>query len=653
MDAQFEKPCQTNYLKVYRQLKNLKLYVMLLSDALLIVLALYIAFMLRFEFQLPPVFQRQLIRLLPYTVVIKLLVFYTFGLYRGFWRYTTVRDFWQIAKASAVASLVLITVVSYLYRFYGFSRSIFILDTFLTFLLIGTLRITIRSAIGIKFTGRELLALLVPWNVRPSQEGARALIIGAGSAGEKILREIEENRQLDYTVVAFIDDDPQKIGRVLHGVPVLGPVEVLPRAVLDLGVNQVLIAIPSADGQEMRRIVSYCEQAGARFKILPGYGEILNDRVSIKTLRDVNFNDLLRRKPIELDVEDIRSYLAGRVVCVTGCGGSIGSELCRQLVRFEPASLLLLDASEANLFGIQMQLLHDLNFNKIIPILGKVQDQALVKKIFDKYLPQVVFHAAAYKHVPMLEINPWEAVFNNILGSKIVMEMAAKSGVRRFVLVSTDKAVRPTNVMGASKRVAEMLLQSFSGGATHFVAVRFGNVIGSSGSVIPLFRSQIEKGGPVTVTHPEITRYFMTIPEAAQLVIQAGGMGQGGEIFVLEMGTPVKIVDMARDLIRLSGKEPDRDIEIKFTGLRDGEKLYEELITTEESVVKTDHRKIMVLRANGYAAGLNSQAEFQQWLEEQLQGLYQSASNHDAVAIKQKLSELVPEYNRQETGSNL
>ena len=574
---------------------------------------------LLFEFQLPAVYYRQLLLLLKFAIPTKLFIFYCFGLYRGFWRHTTLRDFWQVAKASVFASLILVTVISYLYRFHGFSRSVFVLDSFLTFIFIGTLRVSIRSALGVEFSRRGLLAACLPWLASQAKECNRIIVVGAGDAGEKILREIEENPQLRYSVVAFIDDDPRKVGRAVHAVPVLGPVDALARAVLDFAVDQVLIAIPSASGQQIRRIVSCCEECNVPFKILPGYGEILNDKVSIKTLRDVNFNDLLGRKAIELDVEDIRNYLAGRVVCVTGCGGSIGSELCRQLVRFEPSSLILLDSSEANLFGIQMQLVHELNFTHIIPVLGRVQDQPLMAKMFGKYQPNVVFHAAAYKHVPMLEKNPWEAIFNNILGSKIAMEMAVKSGVRRFVLVSTDKAVRPTNVMGASKRVAEMFLQSLSGGDTRFVAVRFGNVIGSSGSVVPLFRSQIEKGGPVTVTHPEVTRYFMTIPEAAQLVIQAGGMGQGGEIFVLEMGTPVKIADMARDLIRLSGKEPGRDIDIIYTGLRDGEKLYEELITADESVIKTDHNKIMVLRSNGFRAGVNTREEFQSWLEEQLQ----------------------------------
>jgi len=636
-----------------RQLKNPKLYLMLLGDALLVGAALSLAYLLRFEFAIPALSLKQLIRLLAYIVPFKILVFYIFGLYRGMWRYTSLKDFWQVAKASAFSSLMMVTVIAYLYRFQGFSRSVFILDCVLTFVFIGSLRVAIRSAMGIRSFRGGIVDACLPWRPKRKRECIRVIVVGAGSAGEKIMREIDENPQLPYLPVAFLDDDPNKIGRTLHGVPVLGSIETLPRAVLEVGADQILIAVPSASGRQVRRILSYCEECDAPYKILPGYGEILDGKVSIKALRDVNFNDLLGRPPVNLHDGEIRNYLAGRVVLVTGCGGSIGSELCRQLVRFEPSSLILLDAGEANLYAIQMQLLHELRFSNITPVLGRVQDRPLMAKIFEKYRPLVVFHAAAYKHVPMIEKNPWEAVFNNILGSRVAMEMALENGVRRFVLVSTDKAVRPTNVMGASKRVTEMILQSFDGAGTRFVAVRFGNVVGSSGSVIPLFMRQIEKGGPVTVTDPEVTRYFMTIPEAAQLIIQAGGMGEGGEIFVLEMGTPVKIADMAKDLIRLSGKEPDRDVEIVYTGLREGEKLYEELITADENVVSTPHEKIMVLRCNGNWCGLHSQSNYNAWLNGHLEALYRAAERHDAAGIKKKLGEIVPEYRMQEVESNL
>lgn len=403
----------------------------------------------------------------------------------------------------------------------------------------------------------------------------------------------------------------------------------------------------------MRRIVEVCKNCDVTYKTLPGIGEIIDGRVSVKILRDVSYEDLLGRPPVQLDVAGIRNYLAGRTILVTGCGGSIGSELCRQLIRFEPGLIVLVDASEANLFQIQMEMENELSFQRYEPVLGQVQDKVLMQSVFEKYRPRVVFHAAAYKHVPMLERNPWEAVFNNIQGSRTVMETAAAFGVERFVLVSTDKAVRPTNVMGASKRVTELILQSLQDSETRFLSVRFGNVVGSSGSVIPLFRRQIEHGGPVTVTDPEVTRFFMTIPEAAQLIIQAGAMGKGGEIYILKMGTPVRIVDMARDLIRLSGREPDRDVRIVFTGLREGEKLHEELITEGEGIVPTGHDKILVLRPDPDPERLSEPDAHRRRLYGEIERLLAAADRHDAPEIKRLLRDVVPEYVPQESRSVL
>ena len=371
--------------------------------------------------------------------------------------------------------------------------------------------------------------------------------------------------------------------------------------------DEILIAVPSATREQMNRIVEFCRESGLPFKTLPGLNEMISGQLSIKAIREVSYRDLLGRPPVRLELERIEEVIEGRTVLVTGAGGSIGSELCRQIVRFRPARLLLFDASEYNLYQIEMELRHELNFQEYIPILGRVQDQGLLEHLFRHYRPEVVFHAAAYKHVPMVENNPWEAVDNNIIATRLLLETSVKNQVDRFILVSTDKAVRPTNVMGASKRMTELLLQDCyqrlqNGeliGSTRLMAVRFGNVIGSSGSVIPLFKRQIEMGGPVTVTDPEMTRYFMSIEEAAQLILQAASMGEGGEIFILEMGTPVVIAQMARDLIRLCGKEPDSEIEIKYIGLRPGEKLYEELITEGEGIVATGHEKIMVLRGDG------------------------------------------------------
>jgi FlaA1/EpsC-like NDP-sugar epimerase len=533
------------------------------------------------------------------------------------------------------------------YRFEGgYSRAVFLMDGGLTFLFTGGLRMAIRSF----FTMQERES---QGAFSPATPQKRILIVGAGSAGEKILREIIENDHLRYSVVGFIDDDRRKHGRSMHGVPVLGSLHEIARIVENNDVKEILIAIPSATGDQIRCIVTACKACQIAYKTLPGIGEIIDGRVSIKTLRDVNYEDLLGRTPVQLDMGEIRGYLNGKIVLVTGCGGSIGAELCRQIVRFQPQTLILVDANEANLFHIEMELHNEPHGDRCRAVLGRIQDEKLMTAVFEKYRPQVVFHAAAYKHVPMLEKNPWEAVFNNIIGSRVIMETARKHGTERFVLVSTDKAVRPTNVMGASKRVTELLLHGLQGMGTRFMAVRFGNVVGSSGSVIPVFRNQIEQGRPVTVTHPEVRRFFMTIPEAAQLILQAGGMGQGGEIFILKMGTPVKIVDMARDLIRLSGREPDTDVKIIFTGLRHGEKLYEELITVGEGIVPTKHNKIMVLRTDSPAGFPPSKQEQDALLDAQLAELSVAADRFDAPAIKRTLRAIVPEYQPQDTASVL
>jgi FlaA1/EpsC-like NDP-sugar epimerase len=425
---------------------------------------------------------------------------------------------------------------------------------------------------------------------------------------------------------------------------VLGKISRTPELVEKLRVDELFIAVPSATGDQMRNIVSICKECNVSYKTLPGLQDLISGNVSINDLREVRFEDLLGRPPVNLDVRDIKNYIMGKRILITGAGGSIGSELCRQIVKFTPESVAIFDAAEPNLYAMQMEFENQIGFKNYIPVLGGIQSEKLVGKVFSAYRPQVVFHAAAYKHVPMLEQNPWQAIQNNIRGTQFLLENSIKWGVKNFVLVSTDKSVRPTNVMGASKRICELLLQSHLGNGTALMSVRFGNVVGSSGSVIPLFREQIERGGPVTVTHPDVTRYFMTIPEACQLILQAGGLGKGGEIFILQMGTPVKIDDMARDLIRLSGKEPDKDIEIKYTGLRPGEKLYEELITYGEGITPTKHKKIMVLKTDGKWNGNGNQKSFRKWLNNNLDELYHLADVHRAEDIREKLQCLVPEY---------
>ncbi|MGO9021545.1 MAG: polysaccharide biosynthesis protein [Syntrophobacteraceae bacterium] len=632
------------------QIRNPRFYIIVFADAASFVLAIFAAYLLRFEFVLTARHLNEITRIIFWLIPLRLCIFYAFGLYKGMWRYFSLHDVWFLALATSLSSLLTVDIVFYVYLFEGFSRSVFFLDAIVTFIITGGYRVLIRALYRFNFDSISHPITRFARHIK-TKAPKRVLIIGAGSSGEKILREIFDNPTIDYKVVGFLDDHPGKVGRALHGVPVLGPVDILPNIADQYKLDQVIISIPSATGPEMRRIVDICKSCGVSFKTLPAIGQILNDKVSIRALRDVNYEDLLGRHPVRLDATGIRGYLCGQKIMVTGAGGSIGSELCRQLIRFDPERIILVDAGESNLYSIQMELRHELNFDSFHTILATVQNQRLMEQVFRNYCPDVVFHAAAYKHVPLLETNPWEAVFNNVLGSRVVMQLAQKYKADRFVLVSTDKAVRPANVMGTSKRLAELILQSMQNGCTRFMAVRFGNVLASCGSVVPLFRNQIEHGGPVTVTHPEMTRYFMTIPEAAQLILQAGALGAGGEIFVLQMGTPVRVADMAADLIRLYGKEPGRDIEVIFTGLRPGEKLYEELITEGEDVTRTSHEKIMTLKYNGRWNwnGLSSQDNFRKWLDKGIGELYRTAESHDACAIRQKLKELVPEYMPQES----
>ncbi|WP_035104724.1 polysaccharide biosynthesis protein [Desulfohalovibrio reitneri] len=630
---------------MHRQLRNPNFYAMLLADAVLFSAALSLAYLIRFEFSLSPYYADQLYTFLPFVTGAKLAVYFAFGLYRGMWRYTSFYELWRLVKAAVLATVLLATAALFILGFEGYSRSVLLLDSMLAIVFTGGLRIAIRRAFE---HGSFTAALRSALSSRVSEAGRRVLIAGAGDAGEQLLRQVSRDPELGLTVAGFVDDDPDKMGRSLHGVPVLGEIGDLPLLAEKEEADEIIIALPQATGEQMRRVVAACEETGLPFRTLPGYSELLGGEVTLRSLREVNMEDLLGREPVALETDRIASCLTGKVVLVTGCGGSIGSELCRQIAPYRPARMILLDSGEYNLYTVQMELHHELGFEDYVPVLGKVQDQGLLDRVFATHAPQVVFHAAAYKHVPLMEINPWEAVHNNIQASRRLMETAVRFQAERFVLVSTDKAVRPTNVMGASKRVTELLLQSLTGGRTRFMSVRFGNVIGSSGSVIPLFMDQIRRGGPVTVTHPDVTRYFMTISEAAQLILQAATMGEEGEIFLLKMGQPVKIADMARDLIRLAGKVPDRDVEIRYTGLRPGEKLFEELITAGEDVTPTGHEKILRLRADDSWYGLGSREDMRTWLVQRLEELYGLAEAFDHCGIKAKLAEVVREYEMRE-----
>ena len=615
--------------------------IVLAIDASLVALSWYLANLLRFNFDIPPDSMAAVTRLLPVILGTKMVVFYMFNLYKGMWRYTSIDDLLNIIKASGISSLLVVTVVAFTHGLAGFARSAFVIDWVLTIFLIGGYRIGIRLYFWLGPKDRlSSFRLLTHFRLKKGERsGARKLLIlGAGDCGEKIYREIQDNASLRYEVVGFLDDDLNKVGKLLHGVPILGTTAELKSLAQRIGADEALIAIPSATAVQMRALLAHCEESGLPSKTVPGMGELIDGKVSVKAIRDVDYRDLLGREVIRLDEDRIAGYLENARVLVTGAGGSIGSELCRQICRFNPSCLILYERAESPLYEIDLELRTDYPEAKVVSILGDIRDRSQLSRALSDHQPQVVFHAAAYKHVPMMELQPWKAVRNNILGTHQVMDLSREHGIERFVLVSTDKAVRPANVMGASKRVAELLVQNQNGcslNSTKFMTVRFGNVVGSVGSVVPLFKKQIERGGPVTVTHPEVTRYFMTIPEACQLILQAGAMGEGGEIFILDMGTPVRIVDMARDLIRLSGFEPDADIKIEFVGLRPGEKLFEELITSGEGIVPTSHEKIMVLRGKKCD---------QERLYAVIDDLTDLAQEQDGAGIKAKLQEIVEDY---------
>ena len=612
------------------------------ADMLLLTGSLFLSYLIRFDFHITPPYSILLYQILPFVVIIKIVCFYFFDLYRGMWRYTSIADLLNIIKASSVSTLVIICLILFSpSRFIGFPRSVFVMDWCLTILFICGFRLSVR--LFFEYFSKEQPSptdFLSAFKLlaKRKRDGKNLIIIGAGDCGEKIYREIHDNASLQYNVVGFLDDSQNKIGRTIHGIPVLGRIDDIRKFINKTRADEVLIAIPSANSQQMRDIVAKCKESGIRFKTIPGMGELIDGKITVNAIREVAYRDLLGRELIKLDEEKIGAYLRGQCVLVTGAGGSIGSELCRQICRFRPKSLILYERAESPLYEIELELKQNFREVKVVTLLADVQDTKQLEKTFESYKPQTVFHAAAYKHVPLLELQPWKAIDNNIRGTANVVEVTNKYNVERFVFVSTDKAVRPANIMGASKRVAEILIQNQNGcGTSHtrFMIVRFGNVVGSVGSVVPLFKKQIKKGGPVTVTHPEVTRYFMTIPEACQLILQAGSMGKGGEIFLLDMGTSIKIDDIARDLIRLSGFEPDVDIKIEYIGLRPGEKLYEELIIEGEGIVPTTHDKIMVLK--GTDCNL-------QLLNGKIDMLNKVAEEQKVEKIKAKLQEIVPEY---------
>jgi FlaA1/EpsC-like NDP-sugar epimerase len=584
--------------------------------------AYVLAFGLRFDMAIPRHQMRTMLLTLPVALLCKLVAFRLANLFSGWWQHISVQDALDIVRGNVVASILFLVLLVYTRGLGNYPRSVVLLDLLLCIVAMGGARLAIRV-----------------WRERDTGPGTRhietvALIVGAGSAGIRLHDEIESRPHLRTAVAGFVDDDVAKVGLRISRTPVLGRIDHIPELVRIHDVNEVLVAIPSASGPLLRRIVRLCEEARVRHRVLPTLGELVGGRVMFTQMREVKVDDLLAREPVRLDLVRVKAFIAGRTVLVTGGAGSIGSELCRQVAVQKPDRLILFDRHENGLFALEKELQARHPDVQLEPVLGDILLEDQLESVFSHFRPEVVFHAAAYKHVSMAERNPLEAVRNNVLGTRNVARAAIAHGAREFVLVSTDKAVRPTSVMGVTKRVAELVVQGFQNGCCRFVAVRFGNVLGSNGSVVPIFREQIARGGPVTVTHPDVTRYFMTIPEAVQLILQAAGTGHGGEVFVLEMGQAVRIADLARQMIRLSGFEPDDDIEIVFTGLSPGEKLHEELISDGEEVVPTHHDRIRVLRLPERPVHPDG------WLPI-LEGCVETGRISDAVEL---LRRLVPSY---------
>lgn len=568
-------------------------------DLFVLVTAFFLAYLIRFEFVFTEYWLLAALTQAPFVLLVQFAALIFTGVYSFVWKYiglSEIKAFMWAALASTIPLLMIRFLVSNRFASWKVPFSVIVVDAMLAFGGVLGVRV-LRRALYEKYEKKRREG-----RVRTSKRRQRVLLIGAGRAGVTAVRELQTRGDNDLDVVGFIDDDTTKTGSVIQRVKVLGTTDELPFIVHRQEIDQVVITIAQASREALRRIVEICEQIPVQMRIIPAFYEILQGRLEVSRLREVQIEDLLGRDQVQLDVEGISAFLAGKTVMVTGAGGSIGSELVRQVANFAPAQLLLVERSEFALFNIERELHANMPDLSIMPLTADVGDRPRMETILKQYRPQVILHAAAHKHVPMMELNPTEAIKNNVLGTHCLGELAGELGAEVFVLISTDKAVRPTSIMGASKRLAELAIQALDRKfETRYVAVRFGNVIGSAGSVIPIFREQIKAGGPVTVTHPEMVRYFMTIPEAAQLVLQAGAMGAGGEIFVLDMGEPVKILDLARDTITLSGLKPFEDIEIVFTGTRPGEKLFEELVTDGEHASKTRHPKIFVGKIEEFA----------------------------------------------------
>ena len=613
-------------------LSNPRATLALLHDLLAAALAWLLAYLLRFNLEPPANFMVEMWRTLVWVVPLQCLVFWSLGLYRGIWRYASINDLRRILLAVLLGAAIVPLLFWMLRLNVVVPRSVLLIYPLLLLLMMGGSRLIYRL-----WKEQALYS-----NIR--LQGEPVLVLGVDDAAVNLSKEMA--RSQTWRVVGFLGGDAENRGRTLNGISILGGLEELPVWAGRLDIKQAIIAMPNATHRQRKRAIDLCNEAGIKALTVPSFDDLLSGRVAISQLRAVELDDLLGRDPVKLDNAGLHELLTNKTVMVTGAGGSIGSELCRQIARFEPQSLVLFESSEFALYNMEQELTRTFPQLQIVCLAGDVRDTTRVEQVFRELKPAVVFHAAAYKHVPLMEVhNSWQAVRNNVFGTWCVASAAQRHGVAKFVLISTDKAVNPTNVMGTTKRLAEMVCQGLQQpspptplpkgeGQTQFVMVRFGNVLGSTGSVIPKFREQIAKGGPITVTHPEITRYFMSIPEAAQLVLQAGWMGEGGKIFVLDMGEPVKIVDLARDMIRLSGLS-ESDIKIEFSGLRPGEKLYEELLADSEQTLTTPHPKLRIAQARNVDAA---------WLDELLAWVNMPEAVWPDDDVKLRLQQWVPEY---------
>ena len=607
-------------------------------DTLIIVNSYILAFIIRFNFDFIMDERNGLILFLPVIVIIYLIMLSIFKMYKSIWTIVGIDEvaFGLIACLIATGIILITsTIISSIY--YIDHITVLLAGLFIMIFTIG-IRVSFRIYRRMISHGRVLL------NSSNISNLEKILIIGAGSCGQLIIEEVRKQNPIKQKVIGVIDDNPSKIGTYLRGIKILGNRNKIIAISEEKNVDLILIAMPSVDGKVKKEIIEICQSTRAKVKIIPGMYELIGGKVSLNRMRDIDLRDLLGREEVILDKQGIKDYIENKVVMVTGGGGSIGSELCRQIAKFSPKLLLILDIYENNAYELENEIISNFKNLKEKVLIASVREEKRLENIFNEYKPQVIFHAAAHKHVPLMERNPEEAIKNNVIGTLNVAECAHKYGAERFVLISTDKAVNPTNVMGASKRMCEMIIQAIDKNSnTEFVAVRFGNVLGSNGSVIPLFKKQIAKGGPVTLTHKKITRYFMLIPEAAQLVLQAGAYAKGGEIFVLDMGNPVLIYDLAKDLIKLSGFEPEVDIKIEITGLRPGEKLYEELLMDEEGLRKTSHEKIFIAKPGEY--------DFEM-LKLGVNALKKIADLGDVETLKTALQFIVKTYKRLDTENN-